>query len=79
MGLLPPLVAPGADLPGPRLARYSRQLMLPGFDEIAQRRLANARVLVIGAGGLGSASIPYLASAGVGTIGVVDEIGRAHV
>jgi len=47
--------------------------MLPGFDEVAQRRLANARVLVIGAGGLGSASIPYLASSGVGTIGVVDD------
>jgi len=47
--------------------------MLPGFGETAQRRLANARVLVVGAGGLGSASIPYLAAAGVGTIGVVDD------
>lgn len=46
---------------------------MPGFGELAQRRLSAARVLVVGAGGLGSASIPYLASAGVGTIGVVDS------
>ena len=55
---------------------------MPGFDELAQRRLANARVLVVGAGGLGSASIPYLASAGVGTIGVIDtdvvELSNLH-
>src|SRR5690606_11174957 len=49
------------------------QISLPGFGEEAQRRLAAARVLVIGAGGLGSASVPYLAGAGVGTIGVVDD------
>ena len=46
---------------------------LKGFGEEAQRRLAAARVLVIGAGGLGSASVPYLAGAGVGTIGIVDD------
>ncbi|KQV06156.1 ThiF family adenylyltransferase [Leifsonia sp. Root112D2] len=68
-----PLVEPGPALSPERLARYSRQLILPGFDELAQRRLANTRVLVVGAGGLGSASIPYLASAGIGTIGVVDN------
>ena len=73
MGTLPALVEPGPALTGGRLARYSRQVMLPGFGETAQRRLANARVLVVGAGGLGSASIPYLAAAGVGTIGVVDD------
>lgn len=73
MGMLPALVQPGPPLPGDRLARYSRQVMLPDFGETAQRRLANARVLVVGAGGLGSASIPYLAAAGVGTIGVVDD------
>ena len=46
---------------------------MPGFGETAQRRLAAARVLVVGAGGLGSASIPYLAAAGIGTIGVIDS------
>lgn len=73
MGAFPPLVEPGPALPLERLIRYSRQMALPGFDEDAQRRLAAARVLVIGAGGLGSASIPYLASSGVGTIGIVDD------
>ena len=59
-------------------ARYSRQLVLPGFGEAAQAKLAAARVLVIGAGGLGSAVLPALAaagvgSAGVGAIGIVDD------
>ncbi|MEO6944757.1 MAG: ThiF family adenylyltransferase [Lacisediminihabitans sp.] len=76
------IVEPGPPLSGKRFARYSRQLAMPGFDELAQRRLAAARVLVIGAGGLGSASIPYLASAGIGTIGVVDtdvvELSNLH-
>ncbi|MBS1699955.1 MAG: ThiF family adenylyltransferase [Actinobacteria bacterium] len=67
------LVEPGPELPPERIARYSRQLMLPGFGETAQRRLAAARVLVIGAGGLGSALIPALAGSGVGTIGVIDD------
>jgi len=53
--------------------RFSRQLALPGFDADAQGRLAASRVLVIGAGGLGSAVIPALAAAGVGTIGIVDD------
>ena len=53
--------------------RYSRQLSLPGFGLPAQRSLAGARVLVIGAGGLGSSVIPALAAAGVGTIGIVDD------
>ncbi len=53
--------------------RYSRQLALPGFGRAAQARLAAARVLVIGAGGLGSAVIPALAAAGIGTIGIVDD------
>ena len=78
----PAVVDPGPALVGDRLARYSRQLLLPGFGEEAQRRLANARVLVVGAGGLGSASIPYLAGAGVGTIGVLDtdvvELSNLH-
>ena len=53
--------------------RYSRQLVLPGFGAEAQAKLAAARVLVIGAGGLGSAVLPALAGAGVGTIGVIDD------
>jgi sulfur-carrier protein adenylyltransferase/sulfurtransferase len=53
--------------------RYARQLALPGFGVAGQSRLGAARVLVIGAGGLGSAVLPLLASAGVGTIGVIDD------
>ncbi|MEF3403514.1 ThiF family adenylyltransferase [Agromyces sp. CCNWLW203] len=67
-----PLVEPGPALAPERLARFSRQLMLPGFGELAQRRLQAARVLVVGAGGLGSAVVPALAGSGVGTIGVAD-------
>lgn len=69
----PALVAPGPPLSEEQAARAARQLTLPGFDDTAQRRLAAARVLVIGAGGLGSASVPYLVGAGVGTIGIVDD------
>jgi sulfur-carrier protein adenylyltransferase/sulfurtransferase len=54
-------------------ARYARQEVLPGFGVAGQRRLADARVLVIGAGGLGSNVIPALAGAGVGTIGIIDD------
>ncbi|MFF2274666.1 ThiF family adenylyltransferase [Agromyces sp. NPDC058126] len=67
-----PLVEPGPPLAPAGLARFSRQLMLPGFGELAQRRLQAARVLVIGAGGLGSAVVPALAGTGVGTIGIAD-------
>ncbi|GLU90854.1 ThiF family adenylyltransferase [Agromyces sp. NBRC 114283] len=68
-----PLVAPGAPLSAARVNRHSRQLMLPGYGEDAQRRLAAARVLVIGAGGLGSAVVPALAGSGIGTIGIADD------
>ena len=68
-----PLVAPLERLGTEALSRARRQIVLPGFGEDAQRRLANARVLVVGAGGLGCASVPYLAGAGVGRIGIVDD------
>ncbi|MCU1440228.1 MAG: molybdopterin biosynthesis protein MoeB [Rhodoglobus sp.] len=54
-------------------ARYSRQVALPGFGDASQQRLRSARVLVIGAGGLGSTVIPSLAGAGVGQLGIVDD------
>lgn len=57
----------------PDAPRYARQRILTGFGREAQQRLAGAHVIVIGAGGLGSAVLPALAAAGVGTIGIVDD------
>ena len=54
-------------------ARYSRHLIMPEVTPEGQRRLKAARVLCIGAGGLGSPSAMYLAAAGVGRLGVVDD------
>lgn len=70
---LPPLVEPAADLSTDEVARYSRHLIIPGVGVDGQKRLKNARVLCIGAGGLGAPALLYLAAAGVGTIGIVED------
>jgi len=72
MPQLPPLVEPAAALSRDEVMRYSRHLIIPEVATIGQRRLKNARVLAVGAGGLGSPVLMYLAAAGVGTLGVVD-------
>ncbi|WP_298044902.1 molybdopterin-synthase adenylyltransferase MoeB [uncultured Citricoccus sp.] len=70
---LPPLVTPGPQLTGEELERYARHLSLPQIGLLGQQRIKNARVLVIGAGGLGTPALQYLAAAGVGTLGIVDD------
>lgn len=64
------------------LLRYSCQINLPGFEEAAQQKLKNAKVLVVGAGGLGCPSAQYLAAVGVGTLSIADDdtisIGNLH-
>src|SRR6476620_12358790 len=52
--------------------RYARHIILPEIGGIGQRRLLNAKVILIGAGGLGSPTALYLAAAGVGTLGIID-------
>ena len=69
---LPPLVEPAPALTVKEVRRYSRHLIIPDVGMAGQKRLKNAKVLVLGAGGLGSPALMYLAAAGVGTLGVVD-------
>ncbi|MDT4976457.1 MAG: sulfur-carrier protein adenylyltransferase/sulfurtransferase [Pseudonocardiales bacterium] len=69
---LPPLVEPAESLTIEEVRRYSRHLIIPDVAMAGQKRLKNARVLCVGAGGLGSPALMYLAAAGVGTLGIVD-------
>jgi molybdopterin/thiamine biosynthesis adenylyltransferase/rhodanese-related sulfurtransferase len=70
---LPPLVDLGQPLSTTELERYSRHILMPQIGQERQQRLRNARVLVIGAGGLGSPVLMYLAAAGIGTLGIIDD------
>ena len=78
---LPPLVEPAGELSRDEVARYSRHLIIPDLGVDGQKRLRNAKVLVIGAGGLGSPALLYLAAAGVGTLGIVefDEVDSSNL
>ncbi|SHN33119.1 adenylyltransferase/sulfurtransferase MoeZ [Cryptosporangium aurantiacum] len=69
---LPPLVEPAASLSVDEVRRYSRHLIIPDVGMDGQKRLKNAKVLCVGAGGLGSPTLMYLAAAGVGTLGIVE-------
>jgi adenylyltransferase/sulfurtransferase len=69
---LPPLVEPAVELSRQEVMRYSRHLIIPDVATTGQKRLKNAKVLCVGAGGLGSPALMYLAAAGVGTLGIID-------
>src|SRR5436190_17865853 len=55
-----------------QIRRYQRQIIMPEVGSVGQRKLLDAKVVMIGAGGLGSPTALYLAAAGVGTLGIVD-------
>ena len=78
---LPPLVEPAAELTVDEVRRYSRHIIIPEVGMDGQKRLKNARVLCVGAGGLGSPALMYLAAAGVGTLGIVefDEVDESNL
>ena len=56
----------------PELVRYNRQMMLPEIGLKGQEKLSNAKVLMVGAGGLGCPALQYLNACGIGTIGIID-------
>ena len=68
----PPLVTPGPALSVAEVRRYSRHLIIPDVAMAGQQRMMNAKVLCVGAGGLGSPALMYLAAAGIGTLGIVE-------
>jgi len=68
----PPLVTPGPALTVDEVRRYSRHLIIPDVAMAGQQRMMNAKVLCVGAGGLGSPALMYLAAAGIGTLGIVE-------
>ena len=76
-----PLVEPAAELTVDEVRRYSRHLIITDVGMTGQKRLKNAKVLVIGAGGLGSPALLYLAAAGVGTLGIAefDEVDESNL
>ncbi|WP_230486653.1 adenylyltransferase/sulfurtransferase MoeZ [Nocardioides anomalus] len=78
---LAPLVEPADELTIDEVRRYSRHLIIPDVGMTGQKRLKNAKVLVIGAGGLGSPALLYLAAAGVGTLGIAefDEVDESNL
>ncbi len=81
-------IAAGYDIENPtglrteQLVHYGRQMLLPGIGAEGQKKLLASRVLVVGAGGLGSTALLYLAASGIGTIGIVDsdrvDLGNLH-
>ncbi len=78
---LPPLVEPAPELTVDEVRRYSRHLIIPDVGMDGQKRLKNAKVLFVGAGGLGSPGLMYMAAAGVGTLGIVefDEVDESNL